>query len=55
MLANEYTEARIDLAAVLRWSARLGYQTGTCNHFSFMVPAGTISSWSIRRAISGRR
>ena len=38
MLANEYTEARIDLAAVLRWSARLGYQTGTCNHFSFMVP-----------------
>jgi ribulose-5-phosphate 4-epimerase/fuculose-1-phosphate aldolase len=38
MLANEYTQARIDLAAVLRWSARLGYQTGTCNHFSFMVP-----------------
>jgi ribulose-5-phosphate 4-epimerase/fuculose-1-phosphate aldolase len=38
MLKNDYTQARIDLAAVLRWSARLGYQTGTCNHFSFMVP-----------------
>jgi len=38
MLANDLTRARIDLAAVLRWSARLGYQTGTCNHFSFMAP-----------------
>ena len=38
MLRNEYIQARIDLAAVLRWSARLGYQTGTCNHFSFMAP-----------------
>jgi ribulose-5-phosphate 4-epimerase/fuculose-1-phosphate aldolase len=38
MLSNDLTNARIDLAAVLRWSARLGYQTGTCNHFSFMVP-----------------
>ena len=38
MLANDLTQARIDLAAVLRWSARLGYQTGTCNHFSFMAP-----------------
>jgi ribulose-5-phosphate 4-epimerase/fuculose-1-phosphate aldolase len=37
MIANDYTQARIDLAAVLRWSARLGYQTGTCNHFSYMV------------------
>lgn len=37
MLANDLTQARVDLAAVLRWSARLGYQTGTCNHFSFMV------------------
>ena len=37
MLANDLTQARIDLAAVLRWSARLGYQTGTCNHFSFMA------------------
>src|SRR4030095_11607669 len=38
MLANDLTQARIDLAAVLRWSARLAYQTGACNHFSFMAP-----------------
>jgi len=38
MVSNDLTQARIDLAAVLRWSARLGYQTGTCNHFSFMAP-----------------
>jgi ribulose-5-phosphate 4-epimerase/fuculose-1-phosphate aldolase len=38
MLNNDLTQARIDLAAVLRWSARLGYQSGTCNHFSFMAP-----------------
>ena len=38
MLTNDLTQARIDLAAVLRWSARLEYQTGTCNHFSFMAP-----------------
>ena len=37
MLANDIAQARIDLAAVLRWSARLGYQTGTCNHFSLML------------------
>ena len=38
MLINDLAQARVDLAAVLRWSARLGYQTGTCNHFSFMAP-----------------
>jgi ribulose-5-phosphate 4-epimerase/fuculose-1-phosphate aldolase len=38
MLSNDLTQARIDLAAVLRWSARLGYQRGTGNHFSFMAP-----------------
>jgi ribulose-5-phosphate 4-epimerase/fuculose-1-phosphate aldolase len=38
MLSNDLSQARVDLAAVLRWSARLGYQTGTCNHFSFMAP-----------------
>src|SRR5262245_1305978 len=38
MLTNDLTQARIDLAAVLRWSARLGYQTGVCNHFSVMAP-----------------
>jgi ribulose-5-phosphate 4-epimerase/fuculose-1-phosphate aldolase len=37
MLINDLAQARVDLAAVLRWSARLGYQTGTCNHFSFMA------------------
>ena len=31
-------QARIDLAAVLRWSARLRYQQGVCNHFSLMAP-----------------
>src|SRR6478672_13525196 len=38
MFKNDLRHARVDLAAVLRWSARLGYQTGTCNHFSFMAP-----------------
>lgn len=38
MLSNDITQARIDLAAVFRWAARLGYQTGTCNHFSVMAP-----------------
>jgi ribulose-5-phosphate 4-epimerase/fuculose-1-phosphate aldolase len=38
MVTNDLTQARIDLAAVLRWSSRLGYQTGTCNHFSYMAP-----------------
>src|SRR6266478_7543664 len=38
MVSNDLTQARVDLAAVLRWSSRLGYQTGTCNHFSFMAP-----------------
>jgi len=38
MLSNDLFQARIDLAAAFRWAARLGYQTGTCNHFSFMAP-----------------
>jgi ribulose-5-phosphate 4-epimerase/fuculose-1-phosphate aldolase len=38
MVTNDLAQARIDLAAVLRWAARLGYQTGTCNHFSYMAP-----------------
>src|SRR5215469_14229442 len=38
VFTNDLRQARVDLAAVLRWSARLGYQTGTCNHFSFMAP-----------------
>jgi ribulose-5-phosphate 4-epimerase/fuculose-1-phosphate aldolase len=31
-------DSRIDLAAVLRWAARLGYQQGVCNHFSLLSP-----------------
>jgi ribulose-5-phosphate 4-epimerase/fuculose-1-phosphate aldolase len=34
----ELQQARIDLAAVLRWSARLKYQQGVCNHFSLLAP-----------------
>ena len=35
---NELQQARVELAAVLRWSARLGYQQGVCNHFSVLAP-----------------
>jgi len=31
-------QARIDLAAALRWAARLGLHEGVCNHFSMTVP-----------------
>jgi ribulose-5-phosphate 4-epimerase/fuculose-1-phosphate aldolase len=31
-------QARIDLAAALRWAARLNYQQGVCNHFSLLAP-----------------
>jgi ribulose-5-phosphate 4-epimerase/fuculose-1-phosphate aldolase len=34
----ELARARRELAAVLRWSARLKYQQGVCNHFSLMAP-----------------
>jgi ribulose-5-phosphate 4-epimerase/fuculose-1-phosphate aldolase len=37
-MREEFRAARVDLAAVLRWSARLGYQQGVCNHFSFLLP-----------------
>jgi ribulose-5-phosphate 4-epimerase/fuculose-1-phosphate aldolase len=32
-------QARIDLAAALRWSARLKYQQGICNHYSLLAPS----------------
>jgi len=32
------TQSRIDLAAALRWAARLGLNEGICNHFSLVVP-----------------
>ena len=35
---NEEREARLDLAAALRWAARLGLSEGICNHFSFAFP-----------------
>jgi len=31
-------QARIELAATCRWAARLGFQSGVCNHFSLAVP-----------------
>jgi ribulose-5-phosphate 4-epimerase/fuculose-1-phosphate aldolase len=31
-------QARIDLAAALRWATRLGLSEGVCNHFSLAVP-----------------
>lgn len=31
-------EARLDLAAALRWAARLGLSEGICNHFSCAMP-----------------
>lgn len=31
-------QARIDLAAAFRWAARLGYNEGICNHFSYALP-----------------
>jgi ribulose-5-phosphate 4-epimerase/fuculose-1-phosphate aldolase len=36
-MREEFRAARVDLAAVLRWSSRLGYQQGVCNHFSFVL------------------
>ena len=34
---GDWQQARIDLAAALRWAARLGLHEGVCNHFSVMV------------------
>ena len=34
-------EARIDLAAALRWAAKMGLNEGVCNHFSLAVPGTT--------------
>jgi ribulose-5-phosphate 4-epimerase/fuculose-1-phosphate aldolase len=33
----EWQQARVDLAAVLRWSARLGLHEGVCNHYTVML------------------
>jgi ribulose-5-phosphate 4-epimerase/fuculose-1-phosphate aldolase len=39
-------EARIDLAAALRWADRLGLSEGICNHFSYAVP-GRDDRWLV--------
>ena len=31
-------QARVEVASACRWAARLGLQTGICNHFSMTVP-----------------
>jgi len=36
--AKQELEARIDLAAALRWADRLGLGEGICNHFSLEIP-----------------
>jgi ribulose-5-phosphate 4-epimerase/fuculose-1-phosphate aldolase len=37
-MSDPLRQARIDLAAVLRWSARLHFQQGICNHYSLLAP-----------------
>ena len=38
MLVNlEHWDARVDLAAAFRWTARLNMHEGVANHFSFAV------------------
>ena len=37
-ISPQEKEARLDLAAALRWANRLGLGEGICNHFSFEVP-----------------
>src|SRR2546423_11295137 len=36
-MSIKVAEARRDLAAVLRWSFRLGLSEGICNHYSFAL------------------
>lgn len=36
-MSDEIAEARRDLAAVFRWSSRLGLSEGICNHYSYAV------------------
>lgn len=38
MATKEIEQAKIDLAAALRWADRLGLSEGICNHFSFAIP-----------------
>ncbi len=41
-MQNGIRQLRIDLAAALRWAARLGLNEGVDNHFSVLVPDGTV-------------
>ena len=43
-MTDAIREARIDLAATLRWADRLGLSEGICNHFSLLVP-GTLDQF----------
>jgi ribulose-5-phosphate 4-epimerase/fuculose-1-phosphate aldolase len=36
-MSKSIAEARRDLAAILRWSNRLGLSEGVCNHYSFAI------------------
>lgn len=38
---SDEAQARIDLAAILRWADRLGLSEGICNHFSLLLPGTT--------------
>ncbi len=38
---SDETQARIDLAAILRWADRQGLSEGICNHFSLLLPGTT--------------
>lgn len=38
MAYDPIKQGRIDLAAALRWAARLGMNEGICNHFSLAIP-----------------
>lgn len=39
--AVDESQARIDLAAILRWADRQGLSEGICNHFSLLLPGTT--------------
>lgn len=36
--AEALARTKLELAATCRWAARLGFQSGVCNHFSVAVP-----------------
>ena len=37
-VSEEEWAIRVDLAAAFRWAARLGFNEGICNHFSYALP-----------------